>query len=332
MFPDFNSKVSLSGQQGPRVWRGMIRAEARGGNPEDITKAIQLYLPEKLVFAEGDSWFDKFTPIPATGTNLLSAIRTPYLTVVADVSHIGDETEDMVRGQQARQTRAIFNLHKFDAILLSAGGNDLKNLFTEYFEQNAAARGTGAWSADEVADLANPAKYGAALEQVASNIRSFISMRDHGKKTGNPRTPLFLHTYDYFQPRPAGAMIFAASRIGRGPWLYPAMKAAGLAPVQMRMAADAVIDRLTEYLKLIADANESVYLMDQRGLLTPAKATSTGPDGDWMDEIHPNERGFAKLAHERWEVPLAQALGWTPQDNDLIAAADPTNPSTSRPA
>lgn len=325
----FNQRVSDNGFSRSH-WRGMIRVECRGGNPEDVSSAQRHYLPERLVYAEGDSWFDKFTPIPWTKTNLLAAIKLPFLAVVADVSHIGDETEDMVRGQQARQTRAMFDLHKFDAILLSAGGNDLKNLFADMFEQRAAERGSASWSAAELDDLANPRHYEQHLKQVKENIQAFIAMRDNGKSTRNPKPPLFVHSYDYLQPRPAGAMVFAGSRIGRGPWLYPSMKRAGLTAEQMRTAADAVVDQLHETLKSICNRSEAVYLIDQRGLLAPAGATATGPDADWMDEIHPSEAGFAKLARHRWEVPLGQALGWAPAADDLAAAAEPTNSSTSR--
>src|SRR5690349_15369500 len=105
-----------------RPWRAMFRVECTGGNVSDAIEAQGTYMPERMIYAEGDSWFDKFTPIPTSGTNLLDAIRLPFVSVVVDVSKIGSEAREMVTGQQARQTRAMFDLLSFDAILLSAGG------------------------------------------------------------------------------------------------------------------------------------------------------------------------------------------------------------------
>lgn len=103
-----------------RGWRPMFRIETVSGDTSVVANALQMGA-ERLVYAEGDSWFDKFTPIPANGTNLVGSILTPFGTAVVDVSHIGDEVRDMVRGHQARQTAAMFKLFDFRAILPSAG-------------------------------------------------------------------------------------------------------------------------------------------------------------------------------------------------------------------
>lgn len=319
-------------------WRGMIRIESVGGSVSDVIKAEQQYLPEKLIYAEGDSWFDKFTPIPLTGTNLLDAIRTPFITAVVDVSHIGNEAADMAQGWQARQTKAMFDMFEFDAILLSAGGNDLKNLFAEEFKAQAALAGAKIWTQPELDQLANPSNYRDFFDKVIKDIARFVEIRNVGRKTrerrpGEGPTPLLINGYDYLQPRPSGASIFAGTRLGCGPWLYDTMEAAGLTPAQMRAATDAVVDELNSQLTDLCGNYVNVQLINHRGLLVPARHDATGPDADWLDEIHPNEGGFAKLARNRWDVALATALGWTPANtNDLVAAVATVNASTARPA
>ena len=114
-------------------WKTLHRIEDTGGSVQVVIDAISNYPFAKLLYAEGDSWFDKFTPIPEQGTNLLSALKLPIFAGVVDVSHIGDTSQAMVTGRQRRQTQAMFNLFDFDAIVLSAGGNDLKNLFASLF-------------------------------------------------------------------------------------------------------------------------------------------------------------------------------------------------------
>lgn len=314
-----------------RRWRRMLRIETVGANVKDVSDAIAEFGPEKLVYAEGDSWFDKFTPIPLSGTNLLDAIRTPFLSAVVDVAHIGDEVRDMVRGHQARQTRAMFDLFAFDAILLSAGGNDLKNVFADLYAAKAlAAEGLrSAFQPRDLDRLARPASYAEFFDEVMRNIGRFVDLRN---AAGDPTTraaPLFVHGYDYLQPRPAGAAIFAGSRIGIGPWLYPPLRAAGLDDAQMRAAADAVIDEMNRQLAQVIAPLPNVHVIDQRGLLTPAAPGTTGSDADWLDEIHPNEQGFVKLARNRWDVPLSRALGWQPGPGERVPPLAPATTSTA---
>ena len=313
-------------------WRRMIRIDTTGGDVGEVIKATNDFLPECLVYAEGDSWFDKFTPIPSPGTNLLDAIRTPRLTAVVDVSHIGDEVRDMVRGHQARQTRAMFRLFSFQAILLSAGGNDLKNVFADLFASKALANEgfESRFQRTDLERLADPASYTEFFEEVVANIGRFVELRDLARNEATRAAPIFVHGYDYLQPRPAGAALFAGSRIGRGPWLYPALKGAGLTDAQMRSAADAVVDEMNLQLRGVIAKLPNVHVIDQRGLLTPAGAGTTSADSDWLDEIHPSKEGFTKLARNRWDVPLSQALGWQPRAGELVPALAASNPSTAQ--
>ena len=314
-----------------RRWRPMRRIETVGGDVTVVSGATAEFPTDKLVYAEGDSWFDKFTPIPQSGTNLLDAIRTPFLTAVVDVAHIGDEVRDMVRGHQARQTRAMFDLFAFDAILLSAGGNDLKNVFADLFAAKAlAAEGVQSrFQPRDLDRLARPASYAEFFEDVMRSIGRFVDLRSAARNPTTRAAPIFVHGYDYLQPRPAGAAIFAGSRIGPGPWLYPALKAAGLTDVQMRAAADAVVDEMNLQLAQVIAPLPNVHVIDQRGLLTPAAAGTTGSDADWLDEIHPNPQGFVKLARNRWDVPLSRALGWLPGAGDLVPALPPATITTA---
>jgi hypothetical protein len=191
-----------------RPWRAMFRVECTGGNVEDAVEAPATYQPDRFIYAEGDSWFDKFTPLPTRGTNLLDAIRLPYMSVVVDVSKIGSEASEMVSGQQGRQTKAIFDLLEFDAILLSAGGNDLKNLFVETFAERAAKKGDAAWTDEELKRFATPETYSGFFVTICGHIETFIKMRDSGKCTGPKKPPILIHGYDYLQPRNAAAVIF----------------------------------------------------------------------------------------------------------------------------
>lgn len=303
----FDPTASRSG------WRRMFRVEARSGVVSDVSAQLDAIQPECVVYAEGDSWFDKFTPFGERGTNLLDALRVPKLTAVVDVAHIGDLIEEMVSGGQSRQTATLLDFFDFDAILLSAGGNDLRGLFARAFAE--APRG---WTLRKVRELVDPALHGLELAPIVADLEKFVRLRDRSRR--NADTPIFLHGYEYLQPRPAGAEIFRGSRIGGGPWLHPLLAAMNFNDAQMRAVADAVIDALNGELQKLCTASDNVIFIDQRGLLTPAPAGSTGLENHWGDEIHPSDAGYARLARERWDVLLAREFGW---DGDTVAAHDP---------
>jgi hypothetical protein len=314
------------------AWRSMTRIDSTDGSVAYVSNQLSNLMPQKLIYAEGDSWFDKFTPIPSAGTNLLDEIRLPFHSAVVDVSHIGDEVRSMVEGVQARQTRAMFKIFDFDAILLSAGGNDLKNIFSELFAAKARLdKGfTSPWQPEDLDRLSRPNTYQAFFKEVIRNIGRFIDMRDHAENLKTRNAPIFVHGYDYFQPRPAAAAIFIGTRTGRGPWLYPSMNEAGLSDARMRSAADAVVDELNDQLKASIAPLGNVFVIDSRGLLTPAAAGSTSESGDWLDEIHPSQQGFVKLARNRWDVPLARAIGWQADEAMLEPSLRAANLSTAK--
>ncbi|MBC8056662.1 MAG: hypothetical protein H7Y61_08790 [Rhizobiales bacterium] len=299
-------------------WRRMIRIDTVGAAPSHVIRETMALLPDKLVYAEGDSWFDKFTPLGRGGTNLLQAIRTPFHAAVVDVSNIGDEVRNMVSGRQARQTRAMFELFDFDAILLSAGGNDLKNVFATLFDAKAERdRGVRDGFARAGIDmLAAPAGLAEAFDETVANIGRFVDLRNGAGRERTRATPLFVHGYDYLQPRPAGAEIFSGSGLGGGPWIYPSLLAAGLSDADMLAATRDVIDEFNNQLARRIAILPNVHLIDQRGLLTPGLPKSTGESNDWLDEIHPTEAGFEALARQRWDAPLSMALGWMPAPGD----------------
>ena len=236
-----------------------------------------------LVYAEGDSWFDKFTPIPSEGTNLLEEIRTPYVAGVVDVAHIGDEARDMVRGWQASRTREMFRLFPFKAILLSAGGNDLKNLFSDLFDNKGLQRAglTSRLSASELEGLTTPASYTAFFQDVITNIQRFVDIRDEAQDPVTRKAPIFLHGYDYLQPV-RQARRLAGTKIGLGPCLYPSLLAAGLTDVEMRSVADAIVDELNRQLQL--------------GLRRCAECPRHRPTRPADACRSPDEAGFQRLA------------------------------------
>lgn len=321
-------KVSDAALLNPvRPWPKMIRCDTASGEFDVINKCLASNPHDKVIFAEGDSWFDKFTPLPLSGTNLLQEIRLPFSTVVVDVSKVGDESGDMVKGLQAWRTEALFRyaMQGYDAILLSAGGNDLKNLYAEKVRKYSE----GGITPSEISKMRRPSEYGDFFDGVVQNIIKFVEFRDKSKNPKTKNAPIILHGYDYFQPRPAKASIFSGSRWGTGPWIYPVLKSVGFNSDEMRSAADAVVDQFNLMLAEKIAQLENVHVIDSRGILNPAAAGSTGASEHWLDEIHPSSAGFEKLARCCWNKPLAELMKFKINDADLDDACLPATVSTA---
>jgi hypothetical protein len=109
--------------------------------------------------------------------------------------------------------------------------------------------------------------------------------------------PLFFHTYDYLVPRNAPAFP------GFGPWLFKAVTAYQIPQAQWSALGKEFVDRLATLLAdIITTINAGfgrdmrLFLVNSRDTLVRSAAGSTGPSGDWINEIHPTSDGYRKLA------------------------------------
>jgi len=262
---------------------------------------------ERVLLCEGDSWFDIYTPAPLHEPNLLDALRTPRRTLLVDISHIGDTAKQMATDPQAAGTLTLLNEFKFDALLLSAGGNDLKDAFKEAFTQMIVhAKLKSAPSARVQTTTARPAAADDLFREVVGYIVTWIGLRQRSKL--NHDAPVVLHGYDYLQPRPACARLFLNGPCGAGPWIYPILKAAGKTDDEMRAMAKDVIDTLNAWLVKMVKPLPNVTILDMRGTLILADPQTTKQSNDWMDEIHALPEGWAKLAAKFWNPLLAKLL------------------------
>lgn len=273
-------------------WVTMSRIDSVGASISDIMNAPNQ--TGTLVYAEGDSWFDKFTAIGKPDTNLLANIRLPQEVNVVDVARIGNVSSQFVSGHQLKQTKALFKKIPFNAILYSGGGNDLKNLFTAKFDY---------------AKDPNPAA-DAFIAQVIGNVEKFIALRDSAENLITRKAPILLNGYDYIQPRKVSGSIFGNSVDVVGPWLYPKMKTANLSSEKMGELAKLVIDKLNIQLSILAESS-NIYLIKTPGTLTRPGGTAKATI-HWTDEIHPTKAGFTLLAQSGWNYGLATALGLYP--------------------
>jgi hypothetical protein len=212
--------------------------------------------------------------------------------IILNRAHHGDAAVDeMSLPKQERMIAALRDPSNWingkpDAILFSAGGNDIAgDQFCIFLDFNDGR--TPGLNAD---------RFEKALGMVEACYLDLFALRDRIA----PGVPIFAHCYDF--PIPNGAHPACA-----GPWLKPSLDfcnwstAAGTAIIR-----EALIAFRNMLHRLAATPGNLFQLVDTQGTLSAT---------DWANELHPFPAGFAKVARL-----FSDALSRHVQPADMVAA------------
>ena len=264
--------------------------------------------------AAGDSWFGA-----DAGTSLLHALAFAGPTLALDCSLPWSQPGvDAPRPSNmdlfellgpAWSATAV----AFDAVLLSAGGDDLieaasvrpalSNGEPTPREQRLLLR-RDEWKEDAGGGYRYISEQGVSTLEVflQAHFDHIVRIRDEGPMRGKP---IFIHGYADPMPRPA------RTRDGRGPWLQPALADYGIPIEDHLITAQTLMFCLRGLLHGIASDTRrfpNVHFFDSsRVRLERAGANQAGEDGDWASEVHPNASGYAKLARA-WSEHIESVL------------------------
>ena len=276
--------------------------------PADLRKNMPPPLSDYgwRMLAEGDSWFS----ITATGrfsSNLLAELDLARSTAIVNCAAPGATLQRMV-DRRADATCADLlrgrRAYGWDAVLLSAGGNDLIAAAQTPPTDAAGAptplslrllrTAAEVGRATTAADWISPTGWAALAVHLGSEFGIFAGWRNAGPSGARP---LLLHTYAVPQVRPAGA--------GFSPqgWLFPALAAYGVPPAWQQPVTELLFQRLRGLLRALdADSGSpqavpGLHVFDSAALvpLDPALPTSQGRSGDWINEIHLTAGGYRKV-------------------------------------
>lgn len=246
--------------------------------------------------AEGDSWFS-MAALP--GGNLLQELELERPTLIVNCAFPGDTLSHMVEWRKNPDFTSLLARKNFafawDAVLLSAGGNDLID---------AALASPGILKrlpapSPNAADYVDESGFETLEAYLRVNFQELVKLRD-GAGSPNKGIPIVVHTYDFPTPRPAPARLVGTVGV-LGPWLHKAFTEHAIPPNVWQELSDALLRRLQG---LITSLNlPNVRVIDTLGTLVRASADSTGDSGDWLNEIHANRNGRKKLA-DRWAPVL----------------------------
>jgi lysophospholipase L1-like esterase len=281
--------------------------------PHDLNQDNPPPLDGRVLLAEGDSWFTVGSLNLFQNSNLLFELEVQSTTTIVNCAYPGHTLQRMVDGINDRDFDRLLRRRNFarrwDAIVVSAGGNDLIDAAQQPLIDR---RGRPTPFADRLlltpgeAATVNPGATGGAhyvsedgwvklAEFLVANFRALASRRDQGPAAGRP---LLVHTYSMPTVWPVGT-----AGASRG-WLAPALEAAGIPAQDRQGVADELFGRLRQLLLSLdegsrgPDALPAVHVFDSAGevaLQPPDPSKKRGPSGDWVNEIHPNGAGYRKL-------------------------------------
>lgn len=225
-------------------------------------------LPRLL--SQGDSWFDY--PLFA---NLIDRIDERERYAIRRLEHSGDRLSQMVASPRFDDWAAEVRNEAPQAVLLSAGGNDLALVATSLFLPFDPRRPIG--------EHLDPVAWAALENQLRHDLLMVIG------RIGM-MAPVLVHGYDRMHPSPAEVHILGMP--GPGPWVWPALMAAGITdPRDQAVLGGLMVDRFNEMLAdLAAQHPLDLIHVDLRGAIEPGR--------EWQNEIHPTRGGFRKVAKE----------------------------------
>ena len=241
--------------------------------------------------AEGDSWMERSSALTGSLPQHLALEMEAHgesaliinLAVAGDtMRHIGET----VRGEMA----GWLDFMAFDAILLSAGGND--------FIDAARDPGPGQGILRDMHGQPLPAHgYDCAQRAAVTTLvtdyldPNFAVLYDAVRASHrNADTPIFLNNYDTPVARNAPAPP------GQRAWLFEAYNTNGIDPSLWPDVTEGLFNDIQTTIAGWQQGRDGVFGVPTDGTLSPADPSATGDSGDWINEIHPNRSGWKKLA------------------------------------
>ncbi len=250
--------------------------------------------PEQFAYrflVEGDSWMDRSSAtsasLPVYLADAMSAGGDDVLII--NLAMFGDTMRrigECLNDRFFQWITTAFNW-KFDAILLSAGGND--------FIDAAREPDPGQGILKNMLGLPPPASqvdciHLDALTRLVTQYLdpNFTKLYDTVQASRHVDVPIFLNNYDTPTARNAPAF-----RGGRA-WLFEAYTKNHIPEALWAGLTARIFDDLQTTIAGWAQGRPSLQVVPTDGVL--ARADTAGNNGDWLNEIHPNKVGWRKLA------------------------------------
>ena len=252
------------------------------------------------MLAEGDSWMSQSDVFQGSLPDFLSLTRRTLIVKIAvpgqTLRHIDETLSNGLLNGWLNDSLPF----RFNAILFSAGGNDLIDA--------AASTVVGQGILNDFTGTAPPSTArecvrdeGIALltDYLGANFRRIGDLIRSSRNAAD--LPVFLNGYDVPTARNAPVL-------NTGPWLFKAYRDHAVPEDLWPEVTQRLFSVLLDEIGRWSAALSNTHLVPTTGTLTPAPAGSAGNVGDWANEIHPSQSGWAKLA-PRWRTAIEGVIG-----------------------
>jgi hypothetical protein len=251
---------------------------------QSIFAASIKQFPKRLVIlTEGDSWFSY--PL---NVNIADCIEMMSDFSILRLEHNGDEAREILGtgSDQLKKLKYYLKNYPVDALLMSAGGNDL--VATELSKLLDKKVNGNTWQS-----AFKHERLTTVLDDIVASYTRLLDARDALR----PNCVVVAHSYCYFRPDGRKAT-GPFGLLKAGPWMRPVLVAKGFDPdTEGRDVARYLVDQLHARLSALAAARSRFHVVDMRAALPPDNT-------HWSDEIHPSGTGFRRLAETHWRPLL----------------------------
>ena len=242
----------------------------------------------RRLISEGDSWFD-YPPHP----NVIDFLDGEGFWAIKRFEKSGDTLANVAGPGNLVRIAVTAEKEKTEAILISAGGNDLFTDIPEKPQLRWIWRALMPFDPSKTAaEHVNQLVWDEKKTELRRNFVQIISAL-------SGCAPMLIHGYDYLTA--SGEKCLYDGFRAAGPWILPSMRDRGiLDPDMQRAILRVLIDDVNRILSALQGSYpDSVIYVDLRGTLRPGI--------DWLNEIHPTEDGFHKV-EERFRDALLTRL------------------------
>ncbi len=216
-----------------------------------------------IVVAEGDSWF--LFPKPGVRDTLDYIMEEYRLLSLADA---GDEISDYIKNNDL--LKAVID-EKPEYVLISGGGNDILGAEIKSILKTGVVNGT------QATDFIDVNAFNKKLDFLRDGYETFFT-KIHALRPG---VKILIHGYDYIRSNPD------ENTIKRG-WANRYMIEAGIKNFEDReKIIRYLVDSFNDMLAGFVQKYSHVHYVNHRGSVLT---------NEWMDEIHPNNIGYQKVA------------------------------------
>jgi hypothetical protein len=257
---------------------------------------------------EGDSWMDRSSlfqlSLPWALAKTFRGTRGDRALFI-NLARFGDtlrSIEDCADGLFRQWLNTDGLPFRFDALLLSAGGNDFIAEALEPGSGNGILHGVHGAPPDLAAE--DCYNLDAVADLVVNRIDpAFAALYGMVRSSRHPDLPILLNGYALPVARDAPGFP------GGQAWLARAYRKNGIPPHLWQEVTERLfIDVATTVTGWVLDDREGLHVVETTAVpLEPADPDDTGSSGDWLNEIHPNKSGWMKLARV-WQQELDEVL------------------------